>query len=155
ALSSLGPRLIRAGVPAVLAMQGQFRMETADVFLPALLGSLQRNGTIDCAVSEARARIARAPDFYVPVLFHRLRLGRVWYGEDERSDEDTVRWERLLDEVAAGYGTVVLGSGLLEPYVGSQAELAVRLAKRFGYSFADKHRDDLAIVAQYISALKS
>ena len=156
ALASLGPRLIRAGVPAVVAMQGKLRMETADVFLPSLMGSLQKNGTIDSAVSEARGKIARAPDFYVPVLFQRLRSGRIWYGEEEaRADDDSIRWGPLLDEIIAGDGTAILGSGLLEPYVGSQAELAARLAKRFGYAFAEKNRDDIALVTQYISALRS
>jgi hypothetical protein len=143
-------------VPAVLAMQGNLQMKTAGTFLPALLLSLQQDGIIDCAVSSARRKIADAPDFYAPVLFHRLKSGRIWYGEEQGgTDDDNVSWSALLDHLVDGDGTVILGSGLLEPYVGSQSELAARLAKRFQYSFSEKDRDDIALVTQYISALRS
>ena len=53
-LASLGPRLAEAGIPAVIAMQGNLSMETASRFMPAFFQELQRDGQIDRAISVAR-----------------------------------------------------------------------------------------------------
>ncbi len=153
ALASLGPRLIRAGVPAVVAMQGDLSMDTAAVFFPALLENLQGSGVIDAAVRAARNQVSGREDFYVPVLYHRLKSGRIWYGEAEAQGGDIS--SALMTHILEGDGAVILGSGLLEPYVGSQAEIARRLADKFGYPFSEKDRDDIALVCQYISATQS
>ncbi|GAB4199688.1 MAG: hypothetical protein OHK0022_20120 [Roseiflexaceae bacterium] len=78
ALASLGPQLIGAGVPAVLAMQGAFTQETARRFLPALLTALQTDGRIDRAVAVARDLVRDRPDAWAPALFLRLTDGRLW-----------------------------------------------------------------------------
>jgi hypothetical protein len=130
--------------------------DTAETFVPVLLQNLQKTGTIDWAVGEARRAVERQPDFYAPVLFHRLKSGRIWYGDDDiAADQDGINWAALLDHIQGGDGTVLLGSGLLEPYVGSQAELATRLALKFGYPFSEKERDDIAMVTQYVSAVRT
>lgn len=155
-LAALGPRLTRAGVPAVVAMQANLRMDTAATFFPALLENLQKSGIIDAAVREARGSVSRQPDFYVPVLFHRLKSGRIWYGEsDSLQEEESISWQALATHIEEGEATVILGSGLLEPYIGSQAEIARRLSDRFGYPFSEKDRDDIALVSQYISAVRA
>src|SRR5579863_10007641 len=101
-------------------------------------------------MSKARAAIEHQPDYFVPVLFHRLRSGRIWYGTHEsRSHPQNMRWDSHLRSLADGKTTVILGSALLEPYVGSQEELARQLAREVNYGFADSERDDLALVAQY------
>jgi hypothetical protein len=71
-LLSLGPRLVEAGVPAVLAMQDNLLMETAARFIPAFFAELQKDGRIDRALSVARGLIRSQPDWWVPVLFSRL-----------------------------------------------------------------------------------
>jgi hypothetical protein len=76
--AALGPRLVAAGVPAVLAMQGQISMATAATFTPALFAALRVDGRIDRAVTEARAAVRDRPDWWMPVLFTRLREGRIW-----------------------------------------------------------------------------
>jgi CHAT domain-containing protein len=43
-LAALGPRLAEAGVPAVLAMQGQISMEIVAAFMPSFFAELQRDG---------------------------------------------------------------------------------------------------------------
>ncbi|WP_129632141.1 CHAT domain-containing protein [Candidatus Oscillochloris fontis] len=71
--AALGPRLITAGVAAVLAMQGQISMATASTFTPALFAALRTDGQIDRATTEARAAIRERPDWWMPVLFTRMR----------------------------------------------------------------------------------
>jgi hypothetical protein len=76
--AALGPQLVAAGVPAVLAMQGQISMATAATFTPALFDALRTDGRIDRAVTEARAVVRDRPDWWMPVLFTRLRTGQIW-----------------------------------------------------------------------------
>jgi len=76
--AALGPCLVAAGVPAVLAMQGQIAMATAATFTPALFAALRKDGRIDRAVTEARAAVRDRHDWWMPVLFTRLREGRIW-----------------------------------------------------------------------------
>jgi hypothetical protein len=83
ALAALGPRLAAAGVPAVVAMQGKIGQETVAHFMPALFGELKRNGRIDRAMAVARgdAALKKFPDWWMPVLFMRLRNGMLWDDE--------------------------------------------------------------------------
>jgi len=76
--AALGPQLVAAGIPAVVAMQGQITMQTAAIFTPALFAALRTDGRIDRAISEARAAVRDRPDGWMPVLFTRLRDGRIW-----------------------------------------------------------------------------
>ncbi|MGD9316405.1 MAG: CHAT domain-containing protein, partial [Anaerolineae bacterium] len=69
ALAALGPRLAEAGIPAVLAMQGNVTMQTVAEFMPVFFRELQRDGQIDRAVSVARGAVRERPDWWVPVLF--------------------------------------------------------------------------------------
>ena len=76
--AALGPQVVAAGIPAVVAMQGHLTMTTAARFTPALFASLSTDGRIDRAMSEARAAVRDRPDWWMPVLFTRLREGRMW-----------------------------------------------------------------------------
>lgn len=82
--ASLAWLLGEVGVPAVLAMQGDFQMSTAKVFLPALLESLQRDEPIDAAVAAGRAvaRSAGCLDWWMPALFSRVSDGQIWQADD-------------------------------------------------------------------------
>ncbi|MEF2162614.1 CHAT domain-containing protein, partial [Pseudomonas aeruginosa] len=80
ALAALGPLLSEAGVPAVLAMQGDVTMETVAAFMPVFFfAKLRETGLVDQAVAAARAAVAKRPDAWAPVLFMRLRDGLLWY----------------------------------------------------------------------------
>lgn len=81
-LLGLGPRLADAGVPAVLAMQGNLSMETEARFMPVLFRELLRDGQIDRAVALARGAVRERHDYWVPVLFQRLRSGRLWFAPE-------------------------------------------------------------------------
>ncbi|HEU4326907.1 MAG TPA: tetratricopeptide repeat protein [Roseiflexaceae bacterium] len=77
-LAALGPQLVRAGVPAVLAMQGRISRETLGRFLPACLQALLQNGQVDRAVATARAQVADRPDWWAPALWMRPGDGMLW-----------------------------------------------------------------------------
>jgi hypothetical protein len=149
--ASLGPRLVKAGVPAILAMQGNLLMSSAVPFVQKLLTKISDDGIIDEAVSEARQKIEKKSDSFAPVLFHRLRSGRLWYGVNNPLEKNQrINWDVLQNSIKEGNGTVIIGSGLVEPYIGSQAEIAARLAIKSNYQFAEKSNQDLALVSQYI-----
>jgi hypothetical protein len=78
ALVALGPQLVRAGVPAVLAMQSRITLETLEGFLPTCLQALTQDGRIDRAVAIARDLIRDRPDWWVPALWMRTIDGRLW-----------------------------------------------------------------------------
>ncbi|NTU82749.1 MAG: CHAT domain-containing protein, partial [Chloroflexales bacterium] len=86
ALAALGPRLARAGVAAVLAMQGVMSTSAAQSLVPALFRELRHDGQIDRALAAARSAIADGPDWWRPALFMRVRDGRLWREPDERPE---------------------------------------------------------------------
>ncbi len=78
-LAALGPRLVAAGVPAVVAMQGQVSIAALGTLLPTLLRELRRDGHIDQAMSAARLAAEREhADWWRPTLTMRVRDGRLW-----------------------------------------------------------------------------
>ena len=77
-LTALGPRLVRAGVPAVIAMRSLVSMGTAERFLPLFFRELQRDGVVDRALAAARRDVAGRPDAWAPVLYLRLADGRLF-----------------------------------------------------------------------------
>jgi hypothetical protein len=78
AMAALGPRLAEAGVPAVLAMQGKISLSTAEDFMPVFFRELAGEGRVDRAAGVARNAVRRQPDFWMPVLFTRLRSGEIY-----------------------------------------------------------------------------
>jgi len=78
ALAGLGPRLIAAGVPAVIAMQGRILMDTVAGFMPIFFRELERHGQIDQAMAVARTAVRSQSDHWMPVLFMCLYNGLLW-----------------------------------------------------------------------------
>ncbi len=76
--SALGPRLAEAGVPAVLAMQGKVSFQTMARFLPVFFHELRREGHLGRAMAIARGHVRDRADWWMPVLFTRLKSGRLW-----------------------------------------------------------------------------
>lgn len=74
AFRGFAPRLIQAGVPAVLAMQDLVPQKTAQAFAQTFYRNLLDHGQVDLASNEARATILAAdlPGGSIPVLFSRL-----------------------------------------------------------------------------------
>jgi hypothetical protein len=152
ALAALGPRLAEAGIPAVIAMQGNVSMQTIAEFMPVFFSELQRDGQIDRAMSVARGAVRDRPDYWMPALFMRLKSGRIWYvpgfGEERKGFE---KWPALLRSIRRGQCTPILGPGTYEAILGSQREIAQRWAEAYHYPMAPHERESLPQVAQYLT----
>lgn len=156
ALASLGPRLAAAGVSAVIAMQGNITMKTVAQFMPVFFKELQRDGQIDRAMAVARASVRDNADAWMPVLFLRLKSGKIWYvpgfGGERASFE---KWPALLDAVRSGRCTPIIGPGLTESLLGSRREIAAKWAEEYRFPLAPFAREDLPEVAQYLAVNQS
>ncbi len=162
-LAALGPRLAESGVPAVLAMQGKISMEAVAKFMPAFFKALLQDGQIDHAMAIARGEVARLerPDYWQPVLFMRLRTGRIWYVPGFGSEqEEFEKWPALLSKIYRNPSdldsrcrcTPILGSGLTEGLLGSARDIARRWAEDSNFPLAASEQEDLPNVAQYLAA---
>ena len=58
-LAALGPRLMAAGVAAVIAMQGTISMPSVEAFTPTFFGALAKHGVVDEAMATARRSHSR------------------------------------------------------------------------------------------------
>lgn len=145
-----GVRLLAAGIPAVVATQGPMAHESVARFLQAFFAELTRDGQIDRAAARARQTIAAQPDWWAPVLISALASGRIWY--DPGFEQDAfARWPALLNDIRNGRCVPILGPGLIEPFVGSQAELARSWAAAFRFPLAPGAQADFAQVARFVS----
>ena len=75
-LVAVGPLLARLGIPAVIAMQARISLNAVARFTPRLLRELERDGRIDRALAAARKELG--DEWWVPVLWLRVRDGRLW-----------------------------------------------------------------------------
>ncbi|MCI0518910.1 MAG: CHAT domain-containing protein, partial [Chloroflexi bacterium] len=119
ALAALGPRLAEAGIPAVIAMQGNISLDTLEAMMPVFFTQLVKDGQIDRALAAARAAVQDRPDYWMPALFMRLKRGRVWYlpgfGQEGGGFE---LWPSILRSIQRGQVTPILGPGLFESEIG-------------------------------------
>jgi hypothetical protein len=158
-LSALGPKLSEAGIPAVIAMQGTIQMTTVDQFMPLFFKELARDGQIDRAMGAARGCIVGNPDqpncldYWMPVLFMRLRSGRLWYkpGTGRSGELDTWKAINNAAQSIPCRCTPIIGPGALEGLVGPWREVAKSLATYYSYPAASHLREDLPTVMQYIA----
>ncbi len=76
----LTPRLLAAGVPAVLAMHTLMPVETARAFTRAFYGELWSSGAVDRAANRARARLltGNLTGSNVPTLYSTLARNQLW-----------------------------------------------------------------------------
>lgn len=156
AFAALGPRLAESGIPAVLAMQDKISVKTVTKFMPIFFLELQRDGHIDRAVAVARGTVRDRPDHWMPVLFMRLKSGRIWYIPgfgDERGEFE--KWQSLAGFIREKTCTPILGPGLYEPMLGSRREIAIRWAEKHGFPLAPQDKDVLPRVAQYVITRQS
>jgi predicted metal-dependent hydrolase len=85
ALAAIGPQLARAGVAAVVAMQGNVAMQTVKQLMPILFVELRRDAQIDRALAAARGVLRDTEEWWVPILFLRVADGRLWREPEPRS----------------------------------------------------------------------
>jgi Cdc6-like AAA superfamily ATPase len=76
--SAAAPWFAAAGIPAIVAMQGDMSMETTSRLMPAFFDELRRYGLVDRAMAIARSQVSDRPDWWNPVLLSRVRDGRIW-----------------------------------------------------------------------------
>lgn len=157
ALAALGPRLAEAGIPAVLAMQGNITMKTIEQFMPRFFKTLQEDGQIDRAMAIARGTVRERPDWWMPVLFMRLKSGQLWYTPGFAPDREgnLDKWPALRDSILDEACTPILGPGLTEFLYGSRRDIARRLAEEYRFPLAFHDREDLPQVAQYLAVKQS
>ncbi len=82
----LGPKLVQAGFPAVVAMQAKVPVEMATKLTANFYRSVLMNGEVDVALNESRAFLLsrKHADWAIPVLFTRLRTGRAFAADPVR-----------------------------------------------------------------------
>lgn len=151
---AIGPSLATQGIPAVVAMQGDIKVETARAFLQVLFENLREDGRIDRAVAIARGAVRGRPDWWMPVLFLRIASGSIWYVPGA-GDHEFDRWPALLGSVDNGRALPILGTGMLESLVGDLRELTRSWAETHGYPGAPMEDEDLPHVAQFLSVVQA
>jgi hypothetical protein len=152
ALAALGPRLAQAGIPAVLAMQGNISMETVARFMPEFFKTLLKDGQIDQAMAAARLAVRDRYDWWIPVLFMRLRDGRIWYkrGFSDEADEFQ-KWESIKRSFVDQECTAILGPGLLDSLISNQRLIARKWAEKHGYPLSNTDLEQMPRIAQYVA----
>jgi len=130
-------------------MQGNITMATAAAFLGRFFAALKENGIVDRAVAAGRRSVQDRHDWWVPVLFSRLRKGRTYYTSAfiERSDRT---WASLIDAIETKRCTPVIGPGLADSTLGSRIELASRWVDRWEMPLWPSSQQSLTTVAQYL-----
>jgi hypothetical protein len=152
ALAALGPQLARVGVPAVVAMQGSVSMQTVAEMMPVFFRELLSHGMVDRAMAAARGQVNRRADAWMPVVFMRLRDGRVWYEPGfARSGPEFLRWPGLLTGLKIRKCTPILGPGIDEFLTGPPGKMARQWAEEFGFPLSEEEREQLPQVAQYLA----
>ena len=149
----LAPSLVAAGIPAVVAMQGQVPVDTARELAATFYRRLLVHGQVDLAVNEARGAVltARLPGAALPVLFLRLRDGQLLGRRGQiQGPMPEVFWRTLLRNVADGRCLPIVGPGVTQGLLPTPSEISRRLAQELKYPFPDP--DDLPRVAQFVGA---
>jgi hypothetical protein len=153
AFRGLAPRLVTAGVPAVLAMQDLIPIKTATEFSRSFYRALIEHGQVDRASNAARASVmtSRLPGAAIPVLFMRLRSGQL-LGKSGMilGDVSDAYWRTLAGKIRRGQCTPILGPGVASELLPTSEELARALSSR-AYPFADI--SDLRRVSQFLGTM--
>jgi hypothetical protein len=98
----LGPKLVQAGVPAVVGMQAAIPAKVNRELVGEFYRNLFEHGIVDLALNQARLALFRRRDvdWAIPVLFSRLRGGRLFV-PDELANR-VVMAEGILQETEHG-----------------------------------------------------
>jgi hypothetical protein len=149
ALSAIGPELAKRGVPAVVAMQGNVSVDGAREFFTEFFRQLHVDGIVDRAVAAGRQAISNTPDWWMPVLFSRLRTGATYYVPGFGDGGEHI-WDDIVTAVESGKCTPIVGSGLTDSILGSREAMANRWVRRWQVPVARHAQSDLATVSQYL-----
>lgn len=103
-LAALGPALARAGVPAVVAMQGLISVETSSMFMEHCFRKLRAGSGVDEAIAASRQAVAAVGhhDWWAPTLFSRLTRWQLWPREGEQVLEKLLQIWLMRDRMNLG-----------------------------------------------------
>lgn len=150
-LAAVGPALATAGATVVVGMQGSITMETAGQFLSRFFAELKDDGVPARAMAAARLAVRARPDWYMPVLYSRLKRGSAWFEEGYSGGAQQL-FANLRTRIGKKNCAPVVGSGIVgeDGVLPSRQELAREWVERRQMPIADVSRDDLATVAQFV-----
>ena len=150
-LTTLGAAMAQAGTAVVVAMQGNVTMTTAGMFLRRFFEELNQDGIPTRATAVARSTISDRPDWFMPVLYSRLK-GGAWYLPRFGGREQAL-FARLHTRISELNCTPIIGSGVAgeDGVLPSRQVLAQTWADRRQMPISATSRRDLASVAQYVS----
>jgi len=150
-LAAIGPALAYAGATVVVGMQGNLTMESAQRLLPTFFQKLNQHGVPAQAMAEARLAVRHRSDWYMPVLYSRLKRGSAWYQERFGGDEARL-FRNLHVRIRRNHCTPIIGSGIAgeDGVLPSRQELARQWVTRRQMPISEVSRTDLANVAQFV-----
>jgi len=153
AFKGLAPRLVAAGVPAVVAMQDFIPVKTARTFAATFYRQLLAHGQVDFAANEARSSILTAglPGASMPALFMRLCSGQLLGERGKITGDRASFWKTLLENITEKECTPFLGPGVTAGLLPSPADLAQKLAGEYNYPFPTTQ--SLPRVAQFVCTI--
>lgn len=151
-LMAFGPALSRAGVAVVVAMQGNIAMDTAANFLLLFFRELDKDGIAARAMAVARSAISAEPDWFMPVLYSRLKRGSAWY-LPRFGGREAARFANLHTRIARMRCTPIVGSGIAaeDGILPTRQQVAEDWTRRRQMPILKSSQSDLATVAQYVS----
>lgn len=135
----------------MIAMQGNLTIKTARAFMSTFFCELRRDGQVDRAMAVARGTVRDRPDWWMPVLYMRLRSGRIGYNPGFGVGLEMKKWPALVRNIKAGRCTPIIGPDASEWLLGSRREMAARWAAKFGYPMDPSGNESLPQVAQYLA----
>ena len=103
--------VVQQNIPVVVAMQYEISNATAQTFALEFYKKLAKNEPVDMAAQEGRRRIALGPtsyasrDFATPVLFMRVKDGRLFLSSPGTSEETSEQAEEEGEETGMGVET--------------------------------------------------
>lgn len=151
-LLSFGPQLAEAGIAAVVAMHGRIQMRTVARIMPVFFRELMADGLVDRALAVARSAVDDPAESWRPILFMRLKRGRMWYEAGfSRGRSSIATWPSICQDIQQRKCTPFLGPGLLEVILEYRARFARRWAEEGSFPMAPFQRDDLTQISQYLA----
>jgi len=158
-LRGMAPRLVQAGVPAVVAMQEIVSVDAARAFTAAFYPRLLEHRQVDLALNQARDALIcqQSREAAVPVLYMRLRSGELWHAEADARCQmlgsgrrgSRTFWKGLVDSIKYGECTPIIGPRVHGRFLPTTRTVAQAWAEEYGYPYPDRGR--LARVAQYLA----
>jgi hypothetical protein len=134
-----------------VAMQGDIAMQTVATFIPSFFTELRSDGLVDRAMAVARGAIQDETERWKPMLFMRLRTGRLWTPPDLSAPDSYRGLPSLVMQVNNGTCVPILGPGTYETLSGSRREIARRWAQENQFPLGPDDWNDLPRVAQYVA----